>query len=185
MGKNKRRQFEQFDEFHNNLILCDSQEECDFINWCSEMAIKKLIIDYEYQPKPFILFDAAQYININNKTRSLLKKHEYSPDFILTFNPQTSKILLEAFKIPLDKITNKSIDVYLDVKGTFQRNGTGRAFSINQKWVYQKFSIYVQKLVPVDFFKICGCPLKCFNSIKTNRPRSMFKGYPSIDDIFN
>lgn len=182
MGKNKRRQFEHFDEFHNKQILCDSQEECDFINWCSEAAQLNIIIDYEYQPASFLLFESTTYINIDNKKRSLLLKHEYSPDFIITFNPNKSRVLSNAFKLSIDKLSLDTVNVYLDVKGTFQRNGSGRAFSINQKWVYQKYNIYVQKIVPVDFFKICGCPQLCFISAKSKKIRSMYKGYPTITE---
>ena len=68
MGKNKRRQLEYIDEFHNNnKILCDSQEECDFISWCSEAAQLNIIIDYEYQPKPFELSQSITYINNAHK----------------------------------------------------------------------------------------------------------------------
>ena len=181
MGKNKRRQLEYVDEFHNNsIILCDSQEECDFIAWCSEAAQLNIIIDYEYQPKPFELSQSITYTNIANKKRVLLRSHEYSPDFMVRFNPQSSRILSDAFKLSIEQLSLDSIDVFLDIKGTFMRNDGGRAFSINQKWVYQKYNIFIQKIVPVDFFKLCGCPMKCFNSIKTHRPRKMFKGYMTI-----
>lgn len=180
MGKNKRRQLQHHDDFHDVDVMCDSQEECDFINWCSEAASLGFITDYEYQPKPFLLFDSTTYINIDNKKRVLLRSHEYSPDFMVRFNPQLSRMLSNAFKLSSQQFSLDSIDVFLDVKGTFMRNDGGRAFSINQKWVYQKYDIFVQKIVPVDFFKICGCPLKSFISRKTRRARKMFKGYPSI-----
>lgn len=183
-GKNKRRQLEQFDDFHNVKILCDSQEEVDFIAWCSEAAQLGIIIDYEYQPEAFQLFDPVTCINSKGKKYSLLRKHSYSADFIIQFNPQTSRMLIDEFKIPYDKISSNNVKVYLDIKGTFQRNGTGRSFSINQKWVYQKYQIYIQKLIPIEFFKKCGCPMKCFRSLKTNKPRPMFKGFMTIPYVF-
>lgn len=181
-GRNKRRQLECFDVFHNQTLLCDSQEECDFIQWCSEATQLSIINDYEYQPEPFMLFDAVSYETLNGKKRSLLQKHQYSPDFIVTFNPQISQTLSNAFKLSHDQFLQSEVKVYLDVKGVFQRNGSGRAFSLNQKWVYQKFGIYVQKLVPCEFFKDCGCPVLCFTSLKTKRIRSMYKGFQTISE---
>ena len=184
MGKNKRRQFQYFDEFHKKDLLTDSYEECDFLNWCSEAAELGIIIDFEYQPESFVLFEPVFYINPQKKKKSLFRIHAYSADFRIRLNPNTLPVLQDEFKITYDQLQKECIDVFLDVKGTFQRNGMGRSFSINQKWMYEKYGIYIQKLVPQNFFKTCGCPLKSFKSLKSNKMRSIFKGYPTISEIF-
>ena len=180
MGKNTRRQFQHHDDFHDIDVSVDSYEEYDFMNWCSEAAQLGIIIDFEYQPKSFILSEPIFYTNTDGKKRSLFRIHQYSPDFKITLNPNASKSLQDAFKVQIEQLQHNTIDVFIDVKGEFQRNGSGRAFSINQKWVYAKFGIYILKLVPNEFFKTCGCPAKSLKSQKTNKIRSIFKGYPSL-----
>lgn len=182
MGKNKRRQIEHKDEFHNVSVMCDSVEECDYIDWCVEAAWLKLIQDFEYQPTPIMLFEAVDYKACDGKKRSLFREHKYSPDFKVKFDPRSSLTLCKIFKLPINVLQLDTIEVYLDVKGTFQRGDGGRAFSINQKWVYQKTGIYVSKIVPKDFFAVCGCPQVCFLTRKTGKPRKIYSGYKSLTE---
>lgn len=184
MGKNKRKQIKHRDSFHNVDLNMDSTEECDIIEWCIEAAQLGIIQDFEYQPKSIKLFDSVEYVTFDGKRRTLLRDHIYSPDFSIIFIPETSKTLCKTFKLSLQDMQCKSFQVYLDVKGTFQRNDGGRAFSMNQKWVYQKTGIYIVKIVPKDFFKICGCPQSCFATKKTKKPRKAFEGCKSIEDAF-
>ena len=184
MGKNKRKQISCFDEFHNVEVQCDSVEECDFIQWCSEMAQMNLIYDFIYQPESIKLFDKVDYIAYDGKKKFLFREHIYSPDFIIQINPKTSQILCKELKIPYEAMNLESFSVYLDVKGTFQKSDGGRSFSLNQKWVYQKTGIYVMKLIPKDFFQKCGCPSNCFLTQKTKKPRKIYAGMKSIQQIF-
>ena len=48
MGKNKRRQLECYDSFHDKKLECDSAEECDFIAWCCEAASLGIVKDFIY-----------------------------------------------------------------------------------------------------------------------------------------
>lgn len=185
MGKNKRRQLECYDSFHQKQISCDSIEECDFMEWCCEAARLGIIKDFTYQPEPIKLFDATSYIDVQKKKKSLLRDHVYSPDFCIIFDPRVSQTLCIQFKVPYDKSLLESSSVYLDVKGTFQRNGGDRSFSLNQKWVFQKVGIYVSKVIPEKFFKECGCPQACFYSKKLKKPRVKFKGFKTIAQVFS
>lgn len=184
-GNNKRRTFKQYDSFHNVDLEVDSAEECDFIEWCCEAAQLKVIKDFEYQPKPISLSEPINFIDAKGKRRSLLRDHVYTPDFRIQIDPRASQKLCIQFKVPYEAMNLESFDVYLDVKGTFQRNDGGRAFSINQKWVYQKTGIYINKIVPVKFFAECGCPKACFLSKKTKKPRKMYLGFQTISQIFS
>lgn len=180
MGKNTRRQLEIFDRLHSKTVYVDSVEESDMFNWLCEAAELGLILDFQYQPEPIKLFDSVDYVNSKNKKRNLFREHVYTPDFIIKVKPGSVPDLDILFKIPYDRVTQSEYDVYVDVKGTFMSNDGGRSFSINQKWVYQLTGIYVQKIVPKDFFKKAGCPKESFVTRKTNKSRKMFAGYPSI-----
>lgn len=184
MGKNKRRQLSCYDSFHKIQLNCDSVEECDFIEWCSEAASLKIIKDFIYQPESIKLFDAVSYLDFQGKKKSLLRDHVYSPDFCIIFDPGTFLILAKQFKIPYDQVSLNESSVYLDVKGTFQRNGGDRSFSLNQKWVFQKTGIYVSKIIPENFFKECGCPQACFLSKKLKKARKKFIGFKTIAQAF-
>ena len=184
MGKNSRRQFPYRDSFHNVDLQMDSIEECDFIEWCIEAAQLGLIQDFAYQPPSIKLFDAVDYIAFDGKRKSLLREHVYSPDFLIVLNARSYQTLAKQFKLPHSAAQNSTFQVYLDVKGTFQKSDGGRSFSINQKWVYQKTGIYVVKTIPKEFFKACGCPQNCFKTRKTGKTRKAFAECKSISEVF-
>lgn len=179
MGKNKRRTIPAHDSVHNVDLELDSTEEYDFLQFCVEAYNLKILDEFQYQPRSFKLFDSINYQTIDGKTRSLFREHVYSPDFILTFQPSKCITLARELKVPKEKLLAK-VDVYIDVKGTFAKSDGGRSFSINQKWVYDKHKIYICKVVPKEFFAICGVPEACRLTAKTKKPRKMFIGMKSI-----
>ena len=184
MGKNKRKQIQFKDDFHNIDLSMDSLEECDFCAWCCEAAKLGIIQDFSYQPSSISLSDSISYITYENKKRILLREHIYSPDFMVQFNPKASRLLCKEFKLTLQQAQQESFQTFLDVKGTFQRSDGGRVFAVNQKWVYQKTGIYILKIIPKEFFAKCGCPLICFYTKKTNKLRTAFLGFKKISEIF-
>lgn len=181
MGKNKRRQLLAIDDVHNMQLSVDSQEEIDCLAWLCEAQKSGIINDFTYQPKSFKLFDAAKYQDITNKTRSLFREHEYTADFVMSLDPNKWLDLSKELKISYSELSNNICSVFIDCKGTF--NKTERAFGYNQKWLWQKFKTYVYKLVPKDFFKRFGVPMKCVLTNKTKKPRKMFEGMKSLKDI--
>ena len=182
MGKNKRKQIDYFDSFHNIKLQLDSMEEVDTLDWLLEAQKLGLIVDWEYQPDSIGLFQSVNYINVDNKSRCLFRDHVYSPDFKIQFDPSKCTILAREFKLTKEQAQQSKFEIVVDVKGTF--NKTERAFSLNQKWVYQKTGIYVYKLVPKEFFKKAGCPKACFITRKTGKKRKVYAGYKSISQIF-
>ena len=182
-GKNKRRQFIFNDTVHNISLSCDSQEEIDFLNYCIESYNLGIFNDFEYQPQSFILSENVKFKDINNKKKTLFREHIYTPDFKILFNGIKYKNLSNEFKIPLNNLSLNN-EIFIDVKGVFLRNDGGRSFSINQKWLYQRFKVYVYKLVPKRFFAKFGLPSACQLTQKTKKPRTMFKGFLSIKEIF-
>lgn len=183
-GKNKRRQFEVYDIIHNVNLSVDSQEEVDFIEWCNEATKLSIINDYFYQPESYQLAESVKYKNVFNKENTLFQEHKYSPDFIIMFDPNNSLDLSKEFHIMYDDLSSQQCSSIIDVKGTFTRNDGGRSFSINQKWMYQKFKLYIYKLIPQKFFAKFGCPDNCKLTKKTKKPRTVFKGFKSIKEIF-
>lgn len=188
MGKNKKSNIEILDPNLNELIHLDSLEEWQIYNWVLELCKLGVIKSYEYQPTEFQLSQSILYVplydNPKNKSKSLLRSHEYTADFKIEFYETYGKLLSQYFKIDKSMLDNDILTIYIDVKGTFQRNGGDRSFSINQKIVYDKFGIYVQKVVPQDLFKTLGIPIRCLKGYK-GKPSKIFNGYNFAKTIFS
>lgn len=181
-GKNKRRQIEAYDEIHNVTLSVDSAEECDTLAWLVESKKLNLINDFSYQPASFKLSNAVTYQDIDNKTKTLFREHTYTADWCLEFTPSACIPLAKELKVPYEALSCDSWKVYIDSKGTF--NVTERAFGYNQKWLWQHHNVYVYKLVPKKFFAKMGVPEACKMTKKTKKPRKMFLGYASVEDVF-
>jgi hypothetical protein len=176
-GKNSRRQLSAEDTVHGAVLSVDSQEEVDFVNWACEAHRLSVIQDFQYQPPPFGLFEAVWYDDQAGKQRCLFREHVYTPDFIVQFDPQAWPQLAKEFKVPLSASRLPSVSAYLDVKGTFAQHDGGRAFSLNQKWTWQKFGVYVSKVVPKAFCRKFGVAAASMKSRLTGKVRKMFIGY--------
>lgn len=145
----------------------DSNEELYFSWWLDELKSKGVILHWTYQPKKFTLFEPVviPYEKVlktktNIEECTLMQGHEYTADFLIYWHKKAYKKL----HYPIFEISNRPIksypfvsnikketDIYMsvvDVKGSFNQNDAWRRFSIDQKWVYQKYGIYVNKIVP-------------------------------------
>lgn len=188
MGKNKRRTFSVHDEIHNKDLEVDSQEELEFVKWLNVACKSGIILDFIYQPPAFKLSEAASVVNSKGKMKSLFREHEYTADFILYVDidkyPELGDELRNYDSIKSSPEKHRYA-YFIDVKGGFMNNGSGRSFSINQKWVYAKYHIYVHKLVPKDFFKKFGIIEEFQFTAKTKKPSKRYEGFPLITEVFN
>lgn len=181
-GKNTRRQLEIEDTVHGKTLSVDSVEECDFINWLCEAHDLSVIGDFQYQPPSFSLFENTKYVDVNGKTRTLFQDHEYSCDFMVTFDPNAQKELAKELKTPYSALSCGEVSAYIDTKGLFNRNA--RSFSTDRKWTWLKYGVYVAEIIPVKFFKLFGVPAKSFCSKKTKKARKIFTGMKSVTERF-
>lgn len=190
MGKNKRSTVVFFDEIRNENVEVDSSEEWYFYSWLIECKKLGIVLEYEYQPKEFLLTEKFKYVpafgNPKKKEKHLLADHVYTADFRIVFNKLYGEKLSEYFKIPLEAIdTNGDAVVFVDVKGGFMMHGSDRTFSIHQKIMWDKYKIYVQKIVPEDLFKKLGTPEAAKYTIKTKRPTAKYAvGSKSVKEAF-
>ena len=137
----------------------DSEEELFFNIYLNELKDNEYIIDYVYQPEPFILNEPVKFdIIVHKKTKdviqqkSLLKGRSYTPDFKIQWSDKAKGIFFQNLgdihnKRPIfiaqDNIT------YLDIKGKFNMNSSWAIFEANRKSVYEKYGIFVEKIMPV------------------------------------
>ena len=190
MGKNKRSTVTFFDDIKNKSVEVDSNEEWYFYSWLIECKKLGIVLEYEYQPKEFLLTDKFKYVpafgNPKKKEKHLLADHVYTADFRIVFNKFYGEKLSEYFKIPIEAIDAKGdAVVFVDVKGGFNRFAGDRNFSIHQKMMWDKYKRYVQKIVPEDLFKKLGTPEAAKYTIKTKKPTAKYAvGSKSVKEAF-
>lgn len=187
MVKNRKSVIEIIDPNLNQTIQLDSLEEWQIYHWVLELYELGVIKKYEYQPTEFQLTPKYTFVpaynNPKKKTKSLLQPHIYTADFRLEFDEAYGETLAKYFKISKDMISNGIITLFLDIKGTFQKNGGARTFSINQKLVFEKYGTYIQKTVPQDLFPVLGVPVRCLRGYK-GRPSKVYKSCNFVKTIF-
>ncbi|MEG0153564.1 MAG: hypothetical protein RR744_10415 [Cellulosilyticaceae bacterium] len=180
MGKNKRKQIELEASFGKFSV--DSQEEVSFLRWCDEALAKKFItLDTEfYQPCSWTLFTGYKVLD-KGKWKTKLRPHIYSPDFKLA----TTDAFRERFPIAEQKYFWKvpaATWTYLDIKGRYGVSST-RSFPIDQKWVLDKFNVFVGKLIPEDLFADTWVPTDERYSPKKHILREKYKTFKTIDEV--
>ncbi len=167
----------------NTSVEVDSLEEAEVFEWLLKAVELGVITDFEYQPSSYVLFEGAKYKDSKGKDKCLFRDHVYSPDFSISFDLSNERLIQE-FKCPVIDEKNNTAKIVVDVKGVFMSNGSGRSFSLNQKWVFQKYGIYVYKLVPKDFFMKFGITESLLYTKKTKRPSAKYRGYPMMENVF-
>lgn len=165
------------------MIKYDSKEEQDFAWWLEEAEKNNLAAAIVYQPDSFTLSNLEKvYITKQLKTKNklvvknLLQPHIYTADFkFMLLDPIFNSFFKCGHELP----------TYVDVKGTFQMYGGQRSFSINQKWVYKEFGIYVQKVIPEKLFKKTWVPERCRLSPVQKKPVKKYLECKSIEQFLS
>jgi len=164
------------EHLHNGLKM-DSQEEIDFQCWIEEALQAGYLSNVIYHPVPFLITPKQTYTEekiLKTKTkvvgRTLLQPHQYTPDFIL----DVTEKFLQAF--PNHGLRQKNLvymnanheiinitnfTYFIDVKGAYSLNDALRRFSVDQKLVYHLHGIFINKVIPAEFFKITWVPKSC------------------------
>lgn len=161
----------------------DSAEELHFSWFLDELQQSGFIKRWVYQPKPFPLtpqvdYEFIKHLKTKDKTirKLFLRSHNYQADFLIVWDKCSKGIFFDTkddsdvmtFPFIIDKKKYRSI---IDVKGGFNRNNTWRIFSIEQKWVWQKFQVYVQKIIPKELFKKTFTPQRYLFTDKNGQRR--------------
>lgn len=168
----------------------DSPEELYVSWYLDELVGAGYVIKYNYQPTSWELSKKRTYkyrkvlkTKTNKIETTLFQKHVYTADFELLWNDAYYNILLKNVDMfgrgvaQDNQVVNKENPFWIndinfleilpselwsswEVKPLFDRNNMTRLFTINQKWVYDKYGIYVQKVVPQKLFKDTFTPQK-------------------------
>jgi hypothetical protein len=149
-----------------------NKEELYFSYYLDELKKYDIIDSYTYEEETFklsedIKYTHMKYTQLKTKvkkqaiTKSLLKPCTYTPDFIILANSPTDGFFNIAANNPIFISTN-DLKCYVDVKGMFagRTNSTQYTFPLKQKWMYQKYNIYTNKVVPEKLFAKTFTPKK-------------------------
>lgn len=184
----KKNKITIFDRIKNKTVELDSKEEWQFYEWVLKAVELGIIISYEYQPASFPLTEKQTYVplfdNPKNKEKHLFREHVYTADFKITIKKEFGQKLAKAFKIMKEcELDSGDFEIYVDTKGDFMIGGTDRAFSINQKLVWEKYKIYINKIVSKLFLQKFGCPEACKYTPKTKKPCAMFFNCAGLEEV--
>jgi hypothetical protein len=167
-----------------------SDEEWYFSFWCDELINAGIINRYMYESNTFTLSKAKKYpllIVMKTKTKlsekGLLEEHVYTPDFLIEWNEgylnrffriindETCTAKCPFFAIRSTK-DNKAY-TFIETKGNYDANNMTRLFKITQKWLYDKYNLYVDLLKIPDLFKKTFTPERYKFTNSTMQPRTI------------
>lgn len=152
MKKEKIRPVYEADGYH-----FDSREEMDFYFWLAECRSAGLVGAWSYHPRTFELSPKVTYTTtVTLKTKTVQKENHllhpcvYTPDFSFMLTAPRSWLLTPHFHgQPL---------AWVDVKGAFSIHNDDVKFSVVQKWLYQRYKVYINKIVPQKLFEVTFVP---------------------------
>lgn len=157
-----------------NGIEFDSNEEVEFYQWLEEAKEAKLISDFKFHPKTFTLAPAAvfhvrQQLPTKTKivSRHLLQDCCYTPDFMFTATPDLQRVDHRLF-------SPDNTEYWIDVKGKFSIHNDEAKFSVIKKWMYQRYEIFINKVIPVEFFEKTFVPRQATRTKQTGKLRSCY-----------
>ena len=189
MGKtNKKKKHEP----EVNGIPVDSIGEVYFAWYFEELKQAGYVQDYK-RGQSYLLSDSL----INNyvvqlKTKSkpchdtILMGHSYNLDYEVTWTDLGVKYFCSKFGEKITKpfvcdVNNKS---YFEAKPAYDFNNMTRLATLNIKWLYQKYGIYTQVIVPERIFKKTFTPNLMLKT-KTGKDRKLNFTVRSLEDFLN
>lgn len=174
-----------------NDIPCDSLEELAFCQWCHELQETGFIEKVE-RGKSYQLTDGYSKVwketihlktkdKIVDKKQVILKPSIYTPDFLIYWNKKgldkfCSNIFLD---IKCDKIFINDIMLTdnhfttVEVKPIYDQNNMERLCINNQKFLFDKYFIYVNIIKPTDLFEKTFTPKEYLLTTKTKQKRKL------------
>ena len=185
----------------------DSKEELYYTWWLEDLQSKDIIKNFE-KGRTYDLsnkFDIHYIKELKSKskeeTQSIMHDHKYSPDFEIHFNysneyinkllhvydvtcPKTSKWTNEPLLVNSIGMPNRSVIV--EIKPSFDANNMTRLFRLNQKWMMDKYDIYVNEVEIAKLFESTFTPSRYLYTDKGNQLRQINKWKViSVDEYLN
>ncbi len=173
--------------------ILKSQEEVWFYDWCYILKKHGIITKIVYEPDPIELTPAIWSEGIIGKKKvkkCVERAMQYTTDFLIEWNPEflgTMFINLQNYyknQLPLITHVNNSYTTLIEVKPTFDQNNMTRVATDRIKFTYHIHGIYINIIMPPDFFKVTFSPYSYFYT-KAGNERKLSKYFqPSHQKTF-
>lgn len=182
-------------------IKMDSDEEVFVAMWLEELKNKRIIEDWIKVKDSWPLTEGlkVKYIEKKqlktkikeiNKQKILLRPSEYTPDFKVIFNYQYENRFISSISTTEYRFNPNSVFfstdtdfAYLEVKPGFDQNNMERSFKNNQKFIWDKFKIFVNLVEPISLFKSTFMPKEAAPYFKYKKaPTGKNKGVKKVGD---
>ncbi len=172
-------------------IRYDSKEEVYFSWWLDDVHNAGYITEFDYHCENFLLSESAKYSHIKQLKAKiklmpgvLLSAHFYKPDFKITWSDKAFNVFfgnhVKKSKYPFFSECLGE-PCYVDVKGGYEKQSSRtQVFTMNQKWMYFKYSIYIQKIVPEKLFAETFYPSRYCHTDKSMKLRKGSGGFVSL-----
>jgi hypothetical protein len=185
MKQNKPKAMTAFQYWKGKAKLAGyrSAEELFFNYWLNELEQEMLVSDIRYEPCSIVLCEKAKYTILktmkNGKEKTVTVSipysgHTYTPDFL--FNSDNEQVR-SLFHIPDNGKT-----IYVDVKGGFSLRADKEAFPIKQAWIFDKYGIWINRVIPDKLFKATFVSEKVRCSPLTNKPLPKYRGVKTLKE---
>jgi len=154
-------------------IKFKSTHELWFYWYCLELKEQGYADKIRFKEKQYVLSDHVIIKILDSKfkkkSKVLLNPKTYSDDFAIAWNPKARDIFyqtLESFprsiNLPfianLDLISHSQPISLIDVKNPFNKDNVKRMFKEHQKWVYEKYNLYIQDIDIIDLMAYTFTP---------------------------
>lgn len=177
-----------------NQVLCnpdgplDSMEEYYFACYLRELIEIGVATDADKNLRSIDLFDERQHISteiMKTKTKfspkHLFQGHSYTPDFNIMWEPKYKDVVfsllnsgmhLSKHRPPFISSSQAYHSSVIEIKGGFIQQDKRRELSLNLKWVFDKWAMYVQTVKVPDIFKTTFTPQEYIEDMIYYRPNS-------------
>lgn len=161
--------------------MYQSNEEKHFADWLDNLKKEGFVVDYTYEPAPFLLCDSISVkFKKENKSSSkcILRAMQYTTDFKVEWDIKSDGVFTYAEEGDYKKgdktliyRDDKNIS-YIEVKPEYDFNNMTRVVKTKIAWVYALTGTYVQIIKPYKLFRDTFYP---YNYIYTDKSKKYRK----------
>lgn len=181
-----------------NGIQVDSTEEEMMVMYFEELIetgyVEKLERAQTYPLSERLLNCYTQVVQMKTKAKEvekqqvLLEEHVYTPEFMINWTHAGATLFVDRIlKNSTKKLDASFIGSYktlIEVKPGFDQNNMTRLFKINQKWMWEKYQLYVNLIQPHKLFEETFTP-KAYLTTPTGKQRVIHWKVRTLEQYVN
>lgn len=186
---------EKREKRYHNGIQVDSGEEVMMLMYIEELIEHRYAEKVERSPS-FNLScklknEYEEVVEMKTKTKTvqksqiLLEDHIYTPEFVVIWLSKGKDTFVDTMvNLITKKFTKPFIGgnaTYFEVKPEFDKNNMIRLFKINQKWMWDRYKIYVNLVQPHKLFEQTFTP-KAWLKTPTGKDRVIHWKVRTLDE---